>query len=258
MIETPRILLGNLHDFDNKKDAIPYAKMSLIDQWILERLHQVNLECAKGYETFQFRKAYNAINNFCTNDLSSIYIDITKDRMYCDLPDAHKRRSTQTCMSKVFNDLCHLLAPILCYTADEAWEHAGHSPGDIHCALFPKPDPEHVPGNAIQKVDQLLTYRNLIQQSIEPLRQEKVIRSNYQASVQLSLAEGSATPEELLGSAEDVNEFFMLSSLSIITDQGGPTATTAKSTHPKCPRCWRLLETQHEYYLCARCEKAIS
>tara|TARA_B110001454_G_scaffold101101_1_gene95481 strand:- start:599 stop:1084 length:486 start_codon:yes stop_codon:yes gene_type:complete len=161
-------------------------------------------------------------------------------------------------MFKVFDNLCHLLAPILCYTADEAWEHAGHSPGDIHCALFPKPDPEHVPGKAIEKVGQLLNYRNLIQQSIEPLRQEKVIRSNYEASVELSLPEASTTPEELLGSAEDVNEFFMLSSLTIITDQGGPQATTVKSTHPKCPRCWRLLESQHENHLCPRCEKAIA
>jgi len=255
---TLRILLGNLHDFDDKKDAVPYDQMSLIDQWILERLHQVILDCTQGYETFQFRKAYNSINNFCTNDLSSIYIDITKDRMYCDLPDTRRRRSTQTCMSKVFNDLCHLLAPILCYTADEAWEHAGHSPGDIHCALFPDPDPEHVPGNAIQRVDQLLNYRNLIQQSIEPLRQEKIIRSNYEASVELSLPENSSTPEELLGSSKDVNEFFMVSSLTILKDNEGPKATTTKSENPKCPRCWRLLESQHEHHLCPRCEKAIN
>tara|TARA_Y100001934_G_C11826709_1_gene528654 strand:- start:20 stop:505 length:486 start_codon:yes stop_codon:yes gene_type:complete len=161
-------------------------------------------------------------------------------------------------MAKIFDNLCHLLAPILCYTADEAWEHAGHSPGDIHCALFPVPDPEHAPGQATEKVDQLLNYRNIIQQSIEPLRQEKVIRSNYEASVELLLPEGSASPEELLGTSEEVNEFFMLSSLQIVTDQEGPKAMTTKSSHPKCPRCWRLIESSHEHHLCPRCEESVS
>ena len=121
---TLRILIGNLSDCDHNSTEIEIDTLTLIDRWILERLNVVTHECLDGYEKFQFRKVYNSLNSFCTNDLSSIYIDITKDRMYCDQAHSSRRRATQFVMRKVFDSLCQLLAPILCFTADEAWEHA--------------------------------------------------------------------------------------------------------------------------------------
>ena len=253
---TVRILHGNLHDFDPAKDAVADDDLTPIDRWILERLHAVTAECLAAYEKFEFRKVYNALNGFCTNDLSALYVDITKDRMYCDRPDAPRRRATQTAMAKVFDDLCHLLAPVLCYTADEAWEHAGHEAGAIHLDTFPQPDPAHAPGEASATVETLHSYRNVIQQAIEPLRQEKAIRANNEASVTLTLPEGAATPDELLGSPEAVGEFFILSELTV--ELGDELAATAKkSVHPKCPRCWRLTPTEHQDGLCPRCEDAL-
>ena len=106
--------------------------------------------------------------------------------MYCDAPNSPKRKSTQRCMSIVFNDLCKLLAPILSYTSDEAWEHAGNNPETFIVNHF-EPDSNFQPSDISEKMEILLKYRNVIQQSIEPLRQEKIVRSNYEASVQLTL-----------------------------------------------------------------------
>ena len=255
---TFRILLGNLYDFNPETDIVENNDLTFIDRWILERLHKTTVECLEGYKSYQFRKVFNSINNFCTNDLSSIYIDITKDRMYCDAPNSPKRKSTQRCMSIVFNDLCKLLAPILSYTSDEAWEHAGNNPGDIHCESFPEPDSNFQPSDISEKMEILLKYRNVIQQSIEPLRQEKIVRSNYEASVQLTLGNNDPDPLEYIGNKDDLLEFFMVSELLIVKGNEKLSSKTVRSTLPKCPRCWRLMPSDHPDDLCKRCEEAIN
>src|SRR4029077_15804482 len=116
---TLRILLGNLFDFSVEGTA-PSAP-TLVDRWILERLDQVIRDCRSGYEAFEFHKVYHTLNQFCAVDLSSLYVDITKDRMYCDAPDSPRRRATQAAMHRIFGALCQLLAPVLAFTADEAW-----------------------------------------------------------------------------------------------------------------------------------------
>src|SRR5204862_6167314 len=128
---------GNLYDFPASSVAAVYdrrghedrrsqtaATATLVDRWILERLDEVVRECRAAYEAFEFHKVYHALNQFCAVDLSSLYIDITKDRMYCDAPDSPRRRSTQGVMHEIFRSLCQLLAPITVFTADEAWRFA--------------------------------------------------------------------------------------------------------------------------------------
>src|SRR5205807_8293755 len=109
---------------------------TFIDRWIMERLDQVIADCRSAYEAFEFHKVYQALNHFCAVDLSSLYIDITKDRMYCDAADSRRRRATQFVMNKTFDALCKWLAPILVFTAEEAWRHS-NSKGSIHLQLFP-------------------------------------------------------------------------------------------------------------------------
>src|SRR5213082_2105500 len=126
---TLRILLGNLYDHaigcvdDHGRQSVP-EDATLIDRWILERLDHVTADCRGAYEAFEFHKVYHALNHFCAVDLSSLYVDITKDRMYCDAPDSSRRLATQAAMRKIFDALCRLLAPILAFTAEEAWAHA--------------------------------------------------------------------------------------------------------------------------------------
>src|SRR5205823_441379 len=135
---TLRILLGNLFDYPSGKQESRKTDFSLVDRWILERLDQVIADCRAAYEAFEFHKVYHTLNQYCAVDLSSLYIDITKDRMYCDAPDSPRRRASQTVMREIFDALCRLLAPILAFTAEEAWRHseAGDS---VHLQEFPEP-----------------------------------------------------------------------------------------------------------------------
>src|SRR5437868_15203996 len=124
---TLRILLGNLLDYSvagvADRGPQPTAVATMIDRWILDRLDHVIAECRSAYAAFEFHKVYHSINHFCAVDLSSLYIDITKDRMYCDPADAGRRRATQFAMHKIFDALCRLLAPVLVFTAEEAWTY---------------------------------------------------------------------------------------------------------------------------------------
>src|SRR5437667_1918316 len=144
---TLRILLGNLFDFSPHPALSPsrgedkgegsFASAILVDWWALERLDQVVKDCRSAYETFEFHKVYHTLNQFCAVDLSSLYIDITKDRMYCDPADAGRRRATQAVMRSTFDALCRLIAPVLAFTAEEAWRHA-KAGSSAHLEEFPK------------------------------------------------------------------------------------------------------------------------
>ncbi|PYJ25648.1 MAG: isoleucine--tRNA ligase, partial [Verrucomicrobia bacterium] len=134
---TLRILLGNLYDFPPGQSASAMPATTLIDRWILERLNQVIADCRAAYEAFEFHKVYHTLNQFCAVDLSSLYIDMTKDRMYCDAPNSPRRRATQTVIRQIFDALCRLLAPILAFTAEEAWRYSRG--GSVHVEEFPQP-----------------------------------------------------------------------------------------------------------------------
>ena len=258
MRNTLRILLGNIDDFDPETQSVANADLPLLDRWILERLHAVTAECLEAYASYEFRKVFNALNQFCTLDLSSLYVDITKDRMYCDAPDSLRRRATQTAMSRVFDSLCRLLAPILAYTADEAWGyHKGGEPGDIHLLDFPTPDPEFAQAEAGAKVDQLTAMRAAIQQQVDVARKEKLIGSNLAAEVELTVPDGSPTPDELLGDHEGTLEFFLVSELSTVAGSELAARVTATQNH-KCGRCWRQLPSVcQDGALCERCASVV-
>jgi isoleucyl-tRNA synthetase len=247
---TLRILLGNLHD---RPAGETQAQATLIDRWILERLNQVIAECRAAYAAFEFHKVYQVLNQFCAVDLSSLYIDITKDRMYCDAANSPRRRATQAAMQKIFDALCRLLAPILAFTADEAWQYA-HADGSIHLQEFPPESP--LTGEAIAQVDELLLLRSVIGQGIEKARQEKLIGNALEAAVVLrtnSQATGQVSREEL-------EEFFILSDLTV-ESSGETGAEVTKTPHQKCARCWRHRPTVGTITaypdLCDRCADVV-
>jgi len=170
-----------------------------VDRWILERLDQVIADCRSAYEAFEFHKVYQTLNQFCAVDLSSLYIDITKDRMYCDPADAGRRRATQAAMCEIFDALCRLLAPILVFTAEEAWRHS-HAGASIHLEEFPlSQDRSRHGGSASEQVTELLKLRATIGQAIEKARQEKLIGNALEAAVVLrSNSEVTAKIESML------------------------------------------------------------
>src|SRR5205823_6537880 len=171
---TLRILLANIGDFQCGTDDVDIEHFTLMDTWIMGRLQEVIATCRDAFEKYEFHRVYHAINQFCAVDLSSLYIDITKDRMYCDAPDSMRRRATQTAMCAIFNALTKLLAPILAFTADEAWEFSGR-PISVHIEHFPEPNEEWICPVVQKRVNTLLELRALISQTIEDARKEKLI-----------------------------------------------------------------------------------
>ena len=259
---TLRVLLGNLHAFDPAKDAVAPHDFTLVDRWILERLHGVVTECRNAYDALEFRRVFIALNQFCAVDLSSLYIDLLKDRMYCDAPISLRRRSAQTAIHRIFTALCQLLAPILVFTADEAWEFAGH--GDsVHLEDFPDPDPAFATATATPRIDALLKAREIIQREIEALRQSKTVGSNNEAVVTLTIP--AADPVAALASdPETMREFLIVSDLTLIVSTTATelTATAGKSKHAKCQRCWKHLPDVGTLSihpsLCRRCADVLS
>jgi isoleucyl-tRNA synthetase len=255
---TLRILLGNLDGFDPTQSSISnlQSPIPLLDRWILERLHQVVAECRKGYETYEFRKVFNALNNFCTHDLSATYIDATKDRMYCDAGDSPRRLASQCAMFEIFQAISKLLAPILAFTADEAWEHAPFTTGSVHQQDFPEPDPAFVPGEASKTADRLFEIKYAIQTAIEGCIQARAFTRNNEADVSLTVPESDSALLPLLNDRDFATEFFIIAGLT--AEVGAVLHATAKKTgHLLCPRC-RRHEPLVESGLCARCDDVCS
>jgi isoleucyl-tRNA synthetase len=274
---TLRILLGNLYDFPvnalssraqrsevegsrdealkvTQRDSSTSLGMTLVDRWILERLNDVIADCRSAYEAFEFHKVYHALNQFCAVDLSSLYIDITKDRMYCDAADSPRRRATQTVMHEIFGVLCRLLAPVLAFTAEESWRHSALG-GSVHLEEFPEArDRQHEAGN---QVAELLKLRGVIGQAIERARQEKLIGNALEAAVVLYSNSDVTTKI----SKEELEEFFILSDLTI-HQADEARASVTKTAYKKCARCWRhrpAVGTSKEHPdLCDRCESVVS
>ena len=249
---TLRILLGNIAGFNPDTDTVASQDMPLLDQWIMERLNNVITESRKAYESFEFRKVFNVINHFCTNDLSALYIDITKDRMYCDAPTSLRRRATQTAMYHIFQSLCRLLAPILVYTADEAWEHSG-AKGSIHQQDFPEIFADFQTGQATKLINRLQAVKAVIQVAIEEQIKAKAFSKNNEAAVKLIVPEQeSADFIALLKDRDFATEFFIISDLEVEI-RGNQLAAFATSTqHTMCPRC-RRYEPLGADGICDRC-----
>ncbi len=247
---TLRILLGNLAGFDPARHRVAPAAMPLLDRWILERLHEVVRECRKAYDACEFRKVFNQLNQFCTVDLSAVYVDVLKDRMYCDAPDAPRRRASQTAMHDVFSALCRLLAPVLAFTADEAWEHAPFTAGSVHEQDFPEPDPAHASGGASAMVEQLLAVRHVVQAAIEPEIQARRFTRNNEAAVRLELPPDHPAAG-LLRDRAFATEFLIVAELELAAGPE-PAATARRTTLPLCPRC-RRHEPPDPGGLCHRC-----
>ncbi|MBV8815948.1 MAG: isoleucine--tRNA ligase [Verrucomicrobia bacterium] len=253
---TLRILLGNLHDYTNT--SANRLEFTLIDRWMLSRLEDLVKQCREGYERYEFHKVYYAVNQFCSVDLSSLYIDITKDRMYCDAPDSPRRRATQFVMDRVFDRLTRLLAPVLVFSAEEAWKHFGKE-ASVHLQLFPVVDPARIDAEAVRDVEALLRARHVVSHALEGARQEKLIGNNLEAKVLLSLPAADRVHQL---KQDEVEEFLILSHLELIAQDGDPVATAVRTDRQRCERCWRhrpMVGTiaQHPT-LCDRCAEVVA
>jgi isoleucyl-tRNA synthetase len=243
---TFRYALGNLQDFDPKRDAVPAAEMPEIDQWILFRTEDLVRRCLAAYQEYAFHKVYRAAYDFATIDLSSIYFDVLKDRLYTTAPKSHARRSAQTAIYRLSYALVRLLAPLLAFTSEEVWMHMTKpdgAPESVHLALFPEPDEltEGLSDEMRRRAanwDRLLPVRDQVLKSLEQARQEKFIGAPLEARVRLA-ANGDLFP--LLSEyRRELPALFIVSEVAVEnTDSNALGVTVERAQGQKCERCWK-------------------
>ncbi|MEQ1854343.1 MAG: class I tRNA ligase family protein, partial [Chthoniobacteraceae bacterium] len=249
-----RILLANIAGFEPKgsEDA---KGSTTVDRWVLSKLQGVIATCRTAYEAYDFRRVFETLNQFCTVELSALYVDITKDRLYCDAANSPRRRATQAVMHACFDAVAKLLAPILAYTADEAWEFAGHTTS-IHIETLPEANAALRDEALEREVEEWLKLRGVVmQQAVEPARQAKTLAKSLEGSVTLTVGESARAALE--AKRAELEEFFIISDLTLVAG-GELKATVVRSSHKGCARCWRYLPTVGADELCDRCSAVLA
>ncbi len=263
---TCRFLLSNLCDFDPAAHRVTYEKLPELDRWALLRLGELIPKVRSAYEAYEFHTIFHALNNFCSVDLSAVYLDILKDRLYTFRKDAHERRSSQTVLYEVLVALTKLMAPILSFTADELWrmlpEAARKNPdaSSVHGVSFPDPNPKWADEKLAQRWEKLLEIRVTVQASLEAQRRDKVIGSALEAKVVLKADD--AMLAFLKPYEAELPALFIVS--QVVLERGaqqGCSAEIRRAEGDKCERCWNYRPAVGTFKdhptLCDRCIEAI-
>jgi len=261
---TLRYLLGNIDDFDPATDTVPYSDMCEIDQWAMQQYRKLVTAVIEAYENFLFHRVFSLVYNFCTVEMSSVYMDVLKDRMYCEATKSLRRRSGQTAMYNILDGLVRLIAPILVHTAEEAWSAMKFKSQDVdtvHLALMP----EIAVTTDLQADqagwDKLMGLRDEVLRVLEGLRREQRIGSNLEASVTVYSADEEL--KSVLGKfgLEAFAALCIVSEVKLEKGSGGTMVAAEKSRHQKCQRCWNYRQSvgQDGKYpdLCRRCVEVV-
>jgi isoleucyl-tRNA synthetase len=270
---TWRFLLGNLHDFDPKKDSVPDSRLQDLDRWILLRLQKLTSRLKEAYANFEFHTVFHGIHNFCSVDLSALYLDILKDRLYTSPANSPARRAAQTALYKILDTLVRLTAVILSFTAEEVW---GHIPGateraeSVHLALFPEVESQYLDSQLEERFELLLKVRTEVSKSLEAARQGKLIGNSLEASVTLN------GPEKILSLLREnealLKDFFIVSEVRLSPtalpdvepskEIEGLQVLVSRAGGQKCPRCWvydsKVGEGAGLAAVCPRCQAALA
>jgi isoleucyl-tRNA synthetase len=269
---TARFLLSNLFDFDPAKDIVPYAELPESDRYILYRLAEVTKDITEAYDKFQFFRFFQAIQNFCTVDLSNFYLDIAKDRLYISSPNADRRRSCQTVLMYCLEAITKAIAPVLSHTAEDIWQHLPYTAPTksvFQSGWFVAHD-EWAKPELAAKWDYLREVRGEVNKVLESARTGKLIGAPLEAKVLLVASD--ATQRDYLSSlGEELRYLFIVSQAAIVdslptTDFIGEGAglqiAIVKADGDKCPRCWNysthIGESVEHPHICDRCIGAIA
>jgi isoleucyl-tRNA synthetase len=279
---TARFILGNLNEF-NADELVAYKDMLEIDRWALSRLNKLVTSVIESYEKYEYHTIYHAVHNFCTVDMSNFYLDIIKDRLYCDEKSSLSRRSAQTAMYQILDALVRMLAPILAFTTEEIWmlmpHHADVEKDSVLYNQMPEPNEIYAFSPENEAVwDKLMRLRLDVYKALELARtaEPKVIGKSLEADIVLQFnAEAAEAYEDI--SAFDLKSLFIVSSVSIEKDETieynkrtvykgtefpGVTVLVDYSPEPMCVRCWvhdkDVGANEKHPDLCPRCCKVVS
>ncbi len=267
---TFRYLLNNLPDFDPAEHALEFADLQPLDQYMLLRTAEVSERVQQWYAAFEFHRIYHQLNQFCTVDLSNIYIDVLKDRLYTSAPNSRARRSAQTAVWRIAEALVRLVAPILSFTADEVWgflPEVSRRPESVHLAYFPQAD--DITGGEADPAyrqalradfDSLMAVRGEAMKALEVARKEKLIRSGLEAAVTIHASDN--TYRLLDRYRNDLRFLLIVSGVEIKNAPAGNgniplRVEVGKAPGKKCERCWNYStevgRSQRYPTMCERC-----
>jgi isoleucyl-tRNA synthetase len=254
-----RYQLSNLYDFDPAMHSVRAEQLTGLDRWILEEFSRLEQDVISAYDAFEFHVVYQKLSQFVAVELSAIYHDVVKDRLYTDASNSSRRRSTQDALYRMFGGLCRMLAPILAFTADEAWEFVPGSKGDSVHLLEWKPSRFERTEAERNTWKWLFEIRETALPELEKARQAKAIGKALEAKLRISVSE--AVAPEVQSHIEPLRELLNVSQLELTT---GETLTVRvdKAAGAKCERCWHWetevgSNAQHPT-LCARCVSAVT
>jgi len=270
---TARYILGNLADF-TPDEAVPFDKMLPLDRWALTALEALREKCIADYDRYEFYAATYAIHNFCVVEMSNFYLDIIKDRLYCDGKGSLSRRSAQSAIYEVLDTLVRLLAPILAFTSDEIWQVMPHKAGDdtrnVMLNDMPKAHPERVLNEEEAAYwAKLQALRADVNKALELSRAEKLVGKPLDAEVTLFVSDEKKADFASLADA-DLKALFIVSKVTVVYGAGegyagveypGVTTRIKPAEAPKCVRCWahdeHVGECAEHPELCLRCAEAV-
>ncbi|MBE6718016.1 MAG: isoleucine--tRNA ligase [Ruminococcaceae bacterium] len=270
---TIRILMANLSDFNPDTDMVGVSELYEIDKWALYHLNNVVKTVRDAYDNYSFHIVYHELNNFCTVQMSKLYVDITKDRVYTEKATSKARRSAQTTMYIVLNSMLRLLAPVLTFTADEAWSYMPHSKSDdVRHVLFndiPEYNPEYNFTEIEEHYDRLFEIRDDVMKALELARAEKTIGKSLEAKIRI-YTESDEMLSLLNSFGSELPTIFIASQVEVVNGSAPENAYTEegslisvevmKADGEKCDRCWMFTTDGEDVdgsHICARCKSII-
>ncbi len=263
---TLRYLLGNLAGWsltDRRLTREECSRLPEIDRWLLLRLAETGDEVARAYDEHQYHRVYRAVHRLCVDELSSFYLEVVKDRLYCEAPAAEERRQAQAAIYEVARALIHYVAPILPHTADEAWSHLPRALGEpesVHLSDWPVlPEAWRDPALA-DRWRAFLELRAEVYRALEQARAEGVLGDSLEAAVTIGAAPdllarlGPLAGEDLAG--------LLVVSEAILTQGAGTAVVVSRAAGRKCERCWRRRRDvggdRRHPDLCTRCARVVA
>ncbi len=266
---TFRFLLGNLSDFDPARDRQPYARLDEVDRFVLDRLARLIDRVRRAYEEYQFHTVFHAVHNFCAVDLSALYLDVIKDRLYTSAPTDPRRRAAQTTCYDIFRALARMMAPILTFTSEEAWRYVpGARAESVHLERFPEVPVEWLDDTLDAEWSRLLEVRREIAKALETARAQGLIGSGLEAAVTI-VAAPEDLPELLRRKRDLLPTLLIVSQVAFDRPASKPAVVHESQEIPglvigidrargrKCERCWmwteRVGESAAHPGLCERC-----
>ena len=255
---TARYCLGNLNGFDPDNLVAP-ADMLALDKWAITRLNALIQKCFQGYDDYDFNVVTHAVNDFCVVEMSNFYLDIIKDRLYCEGKDSLARRSAQTTLYLILDTMTKIMAPVLCFTGDEIWQSMPHAAGvDGRNVVFNdmnQPFADYaLSADEMAQWDKIIAVRDVVNGVLETARAEKKIGKSLEADIVLTVPAEDAFLAEM--PAEALADLLIVSQVEVtVGDAIQASVKTAEGG--KCQRCWKVLPTVNAEGLCPRCAKAI-